>query len=193
MKSILRFVRATLTGGILFLLPAVLLIVMLSKAYAILLKISGPLTKKMPDIIFGFDGSNAVTIVLLILICFVSGLFFKSRWVRKGVGKLEENVLTFLPGYSLLKSVTSSAIGESSEESLKTVMINDGETWNIGFLVEEDGDLCTVFIPGAPRHDSGEVKIVPTSWIKKIDVASNVTAKSLKLFGKGATAWLRNS
>jgi uncharacterized membrane protein len=190
MNSFTKFLRATLTGGILFLLPVVLVVVIFNKAFHILKEISAPLNKKMPDIIFGLDGSNLLTILLLIVICFFSGLMFRSSWVRNLVASLEENVLSFLPGYVLLKSVTSDAIGERSETKMTTVLVRDGEVWNIGFLVEEVGNLCTVFIPEAPRHDSGEVKIVPADWVKKTNVTTNRATRSLKRYGKGAIEWI---
>lgn len=82
MKSFLSFIRTTITGGILFLLPVVLLIMIFAKALEILHKISAPLSEKLPVIIFGLDGSNLVAIALLILICFLSDLLFRSNLVK---------------------------------------------------------------------------------------------------------------
>ena len=98
MKSILAFLRTTLTGGIIFLLPITLLIIILKKAYELLVKISGPIAQKIPDFFLGLDGSNIIAILLLLLFCFIGGLFFRSRLIRRWVGKLEDNVLCFLPG-----------------------------------------------------------------------------------------------
>jgi uncharacterized membrane protein len=186
MNSFTKFLRATLTGGVLFLLPVVLVVVIFNKAFHILKEISRPLNEKMPDIIFGLYGSNLLTILLLVVICFFSGLMFRSSWVRNRVAGLEENVLSFLPGYALLKSVASDAIGEKSETKMTTVLVRDGEVWNIGFLVEEVGDLCTVFIPDVPRHDAGETKIVRLDCVNKTDVTTNKATHSLKRYGKGA-------
>jgi uncharacterized membrane protein len=193
MKSILQFLRITLSGGILFLLPVVLIVMLLNKARVILLKISEPLHKSLPDLILGLDGANLLAIVLIIATCFISGLIFRSSRVRKGISALEEHVLSYLPGYAMLKSITTDAIGDASEHNMTTVLIRDGDTWNIGFLVEEIGKLCTVFIPEAPRHDSGEIKIVPTDWVKKIGVPSSKAARSLQRYGKGAANWIGNA
>ena len=102
MKSFLKFLRITLSGGILFLLPVVLIIILLNKARIILLKISEPLHKSMPDLIFGLSGANLLAIVLIIVTCFISGLIFRSSRIRKGISRLEENVLSYLPGYAML-------------------------------------------------------------------------------------------
>lgn len=192
MKSIFQFLRTTLSGGILFLLPIVLLITILNKAHLMLVKISAPLAKMLPDFILGIDGSRLLAILLLVMGCFIGGLLIRSPRVKRGVSTLEENVLSYLPGYSLVKSIAADAIGEKIEHSMTTVLVQDGDTWNIGFLVEEGEGLCTVFFPEAPRHDSGEVKIVPAAMVRKIGVSSNKAARSLKSYGKGAIQWMGN-
>jgi uncharacterized membrane protein len=155
----------------------------------VLQKVSDPLANRLPEIIFGFDGSKLLAILLLIIVCFFSGLLFRSRRIRKWVVSLEENLLSFLPGYALIKSITSDAVGGDDDHNMTTVLVQDGEGWNIGFLVEENGELCTVFFPEAPKHDSGEVRIVPAATVKKMDVPSNRAARSLNRYGKGALQW----
>lgn len=190
MKSLTQFIRHTLTGGILFLLPLVLLIMVLNKAHVMLVKISAPFAKILPEIILGLDGSNMLAILLLVVLCFIGGLLFRSANVRRWIAKFEETVLSYLPGYSMLKSIAADAVGQSADQGLRSVLVQDGDAWNIGFLVEEGEGLCTVFFPEAPRHDSGEVKIVPSLRVRKLDIPVNIVAKSLKSYGKGALAWM---
>jgi uncharacterized membrane protein len=185
MKSFFKFIRATLTGGVLFLLPAVLLIIVLSKAYVILAKISTPLSERLPERVLGFDGSMTLTIMLLILICFLSGLMFRSVWIQKKVDRLEKTFLINIPGYSMIKSITADSLGAKSEELLKPVAIRDGDTWNIGFLVEESEKLCMVFIPDAPKYDAGEMRVVEANNVQKLDIPTKNFIKAIKTFGKG--------
>jgi len=191
MKSFSHFLRAILTGGILFLLPIVLLTLIIGKGLTFTRKITDPLGEKLPDIIFGFDGRALLAMFFLIAVCFLSGLLFRSKKAKKLIGGLETNVLSYVPGYSMVKSIASDAVGEKSENILTTVLVKDGDSWNIGFLVEEMDGLCTVFFPEAPHHDSGEVKIVPAASVKRLNITSNVAAKSLNSFGKGAINWIK--
>ncbi len=190
MKSLTQFIRHTLTGGILFLLPLVLLIMVLNKTHVMLVKISAPFAKILPDIILGLDGSNVLAILLIVVLCFIGGLLFRSANVKRWIAKFEETVLSYLPGYSMLKSIAADAVGQSSDQGLRSVLVQDGDAWNIGFLVEEGEGWSTVFFPEAPRHDSGEVKIVPSSRVQKLDIPVNMATKSLKSYGKGAIAWM---
>ncbi len=189
-NSIIKFIRATLTGGIIFLLPIVLFSIVLAKAIEILIKISQPLANVMNEKVFGFDGSMLVAIVLLVIICFIGGLLFRSAVVKKWIAKLEDNMLIFLPGYALIKSITADTLGEQVENELKPVLVKDEENWNMGFLVEEDERYATVFVPDAPRYDAGEVRIVPIANIKKLNVSVRKFSQSIKNFGSGTLHWL---
>ena len=186
--------RTTLTGGIIFLLPVVLLIILITKAFHILLKISSPLAAIMTDgDILGLDGSMLVAIFLLILICFVSGLLFRSAKIKKLVASMEENLLTYIPGYALIKSITVDTLGEQADHNMKPILVQDGDSWNMAFLVEEDEDMCTIFIPDAPRYDAGEIRVVSRKTVKKLDVSTRKFTQSIKNFGSGTLGWLKKN
>ncbi|MGC3945660.1 MAG: DUF502 domain-containing protein [Chryseolinea sp.] len=190
MKSALQFIRTTLTGGILFLIPVVISIVILNKARLIMLKLSKPLTEKLPDIVLGLDGSNLLAIFLLVLVCFFAGLIFHSKAVRKHIDWLEENVLAYLPGYTMIKSIAADVVGHGDSANLKTVLVKGEDGWSIGFLAEQNEKHCVVFVPEAPRHDSGELKIVPIEHVKIINVPTSKAARFIQRYGKGSLAWL---
>ncbi len=189
----IKFLRTTLTGGIIFLLPITLLFIILRKAYEILVRIATPISSRLPDFFFGLDGATIIGIALLIIFCFVGGLLFRSSRVKHWVAKLEDNVLCFLPGYTLVRSIAADAVGEKVERPLEPVLLQDGDAWNMGFLVEEIEGSCTVFIPEMPRLDSGNVTIVPSSMIKRVNVPNNLAALSFRNYGKGAISWINKS
>jgi len=189
----MKFLRTTLTGGIIFLLPVTLLFIILKKAYEILVRIAKPISSRLPDFFFGLDGATIIGIALLVVFCFIGGLLFRSRRVKQVVGKLEDNVLCFLPGYTLVRSIAADAVGEKVERNLQPVLLQDGDSWNMGFLVEESEGSCTVFIPEMPRLDSGNVSIVPSSMVKRVNVPNNLAALSFRNYGKGAINWINKS
>ncbi|MBA4320126.1 MAG: hypothetical protein C0412_17135 [Flavobacterium sp.] len=191
MKSISRFIANTFTGGILIMLPLVLIFVLFGKINNYLLKISEPIAKRLPDLFLGFNGSKLLAIILLILICFFCGLAFQSQLIRKWVGQLEENVLCHIPGYTMIKSVLVDAVGADVENNMTSVLVKEGDGWLIGYLVEENDAFCTVFLPGAPKPNLGRVKIVPLSTIKKIDVSTNDVALSIKNYGRDGLSWMK--
>ena len=156
------------------------------------MQLSEPISKLMPEVIFGLDGSKLVTLMILLLTCFIAGLLFRSKKVQKWIAKLEENVLVFIPGYILIKSITADAIGQQLDDKLTPVLVQDGDCWNLGFLVEEGGEVSTVFLPDAPKHDAGEVRIVPTGFIQKLDIPANKFTKCINTYGKGVINYMPN-
>ncbi len=190
MNPFVSFIRTTFAGGILFLLPVALLLILLEKAGQITHKLIAPLDPLLPDILLGFDGSRLVVLLSLLGISFVAGLLFLSPRVQQWVAVLEDQVLVNVPGYALIKTLVSDTLGVHAHEALLPVLFSDGETWKPAFLVEENDRHCTLFCPDAPKHDSGEVIIVSANRVKKIPVPSTKLTKSLKVYGKGALAYM---
>lgn len=190
MNPTLRFIRTTVVGGILFLLPLVVLVIIFEKANSILSVITEPISRRISDSILGFDGSTMITIFLLILICFIGGLVFRSKRVKKILQKLEDKVLIFIPGYSLMKSVTADTLGEEVENKLIPIRVADGEDWLLGFLIEEGKNHSTVFLPDAPRYDAGEIRILPATSVVKLDIPANKFTKMIKSYGVGAIGFI---
>lgn len=190
MNPALRFIRTTVIGGILFLLPLVVLFIIFEKAHALLSVISDPISRKISDSILGFDGSALISILLLILICFMGGLVFRSKKVKKILQKLEDKVLIFIPGYSLIKSVTADTLGEDVANKLIPVRVADGEDWLLGFLIEEAKNHSTVFLPDAPKYDAGEIRIMPTSSVVKMDIPANKFTKMIRSYGVGVLEFI---
>lgn len=185
MKALLSFVRNTITGGILFLLPMILIIMLLVKAHELLSRLIEPISRMLPASFLGFDGSRVLALLLMVLICFISGLLFRSKAVKKRVRQLENNFLYLIPGYTLIKSITADAVGNQEENDLKPVLVEMEGILKIGFLAEEGDDLCVVFFPEPTKSDAGEVVIMPSSSVRRIDASTNKIAQCMKRFGKG--------
>lgn len=194
MKYFLQFLKNTFTGGILFLLPLVLVIILIKKAVDFLGKIADPFADRLPEnILFGLSGRSLLGTIILVIICFLAGLVFRAAFFQRMISRLEENVLAYLPGYSLLKSVTADVLHADAKRSMKPVFVKDEEAYTIAFLVDEDDQgWSTVFIPEAPRFDSGEVRIIKTEAIIKPDIPSSDLTKSLRAYGYGSSKWLKS-
>jgi len=190
MNPTFRFIRTTIIGGILFLLPVVVLFIIFEKAHSILSVIADPISRKISDSILGFDGSALISILLLILICFMGGLIFQSKKVKKVLQKLEDKVLIFIPGYSLMKSITADTLGEDVANKLIPVRVADGEDWLLGFLIEEGKNHSTVFLPDAPRYDAGEIRILPTSSVFKLEISTDKFTKMIRSYGVGVVDFI---
>ncbi|MCC6410289.1 MAG: hypothetical protein IT270_01445 [Saprospiraceae bacterium] len=185
MKSILSFIRTTLTGGVLFLLPVILLIILIKKAFELIAPLAAPLVVFMPVNFLGFDGSRLAAILMLVILCFIGGLLFRSKRVQKWVVSLEDNVLSAVPGYFLLKNVAADVVGNPDEHNMKPILYQEEDTYSIGFLVEEMDGWSTVWLPETPKQDSGNAIIVPSEKVIHLNTNTFHLRRSLKVYGKG--------
>jgi len=100
MKGFLHFFRTTLVGGILFLVPIVVLIIVLSKALAIAHKLVDPIAARLPfESLIGLRTPHVLAITLLLIFCFVAGLFARTALAKRSVNWLESAVLSNVPRY----------------------------------------------------------------------------------------------
>jgi uncharacterized membrane protein len=189
MKSILSFIRTTLTGGVLFLLPVMLLVFLIKKAFEIMSPLAEPFAAFLPDMFLGFDGSRLAALLMLVVVCFLGGLLFRSKRVQKWVVSLEDNVLSAVPGYFLLKNVAADVVGNRDEHNMKPILVREDDSYSIGFLVEEVEGWCTVWLPETPKQDSGNAIIIPSDKVIHLKANTFQLRRSLKVYGKGVIQW----
>ncbi len=194
MKSIISFIKTTLIGGIFFVIPLVLLVLIIVKIIDVLRKLVAPIANMIPiETIAGITLSRIIALVALLLLCFIAGLFAKTKKVNYLKKWIEAKVLSNIPGYTLLKGMTESALGLDSEDLKDVVLVDIEEVWQIGFLMDEiDDELSTVYIPGAPNPMSGDVFFVKKERLKKLDLPELSAMKIYKKLGLDAKQILKD-
>jgi len=185
MRKLFSFIKTTLIGGLFFIIPIVLLIFGLGKVIEIFRKLVAPIAQNISVSIFGQHAlSRIIAIVILVLVCFIAGLLTKTKIARQLKEWGEKNILSNIPGYSLLIGMGENAAGIESKNLKEVVLIDVEEVWQIGFLMERlDDDLNAVFIPGAPNPMSGDVVFVKWDRLKLLDITDLSAMKILKKFG----------
>ena len=172
MKSITSFIKTTLIGGLFFIIPIVLLVYLIGKVIDIFRKMVAPIADKIDFSLFGGETtSRIIAIAVLFILCFIAGLLAKTKIANQLKEWIEDNILSNIPGYTLLKGMTETATGLESKNLKEVVLVDIEEVWQIGFLMERiDNDLNAVFIPGAPNPMSGDVVFVKWDRLKKLDI-----------------------
>lgn len=185
MKHIKSFVKTTLVGGLFFVIPLVLLVLIIAKVIDIFRKLVGPIVDKIPiEAIGGITLSRIFALLVLLFLCFIAGLFSKTKKAADLRKWVEVKVLSHIPGYTLLKGMTESAAGMESEDLRDVVLVDIEEVWQIGFLMDEiDDELSTVYIPGAPNPMSGDVFFVKNERLKKLELPELSAMKIYKKLG----------
>jgi uncharacterized membrane protein len=192
MKATLRFLKTTLAGGLLFLMPFIILIVILEKALGLAQRIVVPLAAQIPvKSLIGLETPKLLALALVVLFCALAGLFARTTIARWLVNRLETEVLANLPGYEFIKAMFASTVGVDPEQAQEVVLARIEDAWQVAFLIERlEPDHVAVFIPGAPNPQSGAVYFMTTDRIKPTNLPPARVLKCLRRVGVGANQML---
>ncbi len=192
MRALVAFIRATLIGGILFLLPIVVLAIVIGKAQELARRIVAPLASRIAmQSMAGISTGTILAIGLLVLFCLLAGMFAKTRLAPKVVEWLESGFLYNIPGYDFFKGISESLMGYETGHAYPVVLARIEEAWQIGFLMEHlESGYYAVFVPGAPNVWSGSVYLMTEERFQRIGVSRVEAVKCLRRLGLGADALL---
>jgi uncharacterized membrane protein len=193
MKKILQFLRTTLVGGLLFLVPIVVLMIVLGKALALAHKIMDPLAKHLPvESVIGLRTPMLLAGGVIVLFCFLAGFFARTVLARKIVSGLEVAVLSNVPGYEFLKRMSESMLGVEKDGAYPVVLARFDDASQIGFQIEAlENGIVVVFVPGVPNPNEGEVYLMTPDRVSPVAVPPARALKCLKRLGAGTNALLR--
>jgi uncharacterized membrane protein len=75
----MKFVKTTIVGGIVFMVPIIIIIVILGKAFALMLKVARPIDKLIPiESIGGIAFVNLLALLAILVLCFGAGVLARS-------------------------------------------------------------------------------------------------------------------
>jgi len=193
MKKIFDFVKTMVIGGVLFFIPLIILIVILQKAFQITAALVMPIIKLLNVThIFGIGVEIIVAIAIILFILYLGGLISKTSRAKKAVKKIEDALLSKVPGYDMIKNMGESFVGFEGNTSISTVLARIEDAWQYGFLIEEiEGEQYAVYVPGAPNPMSGSVYILEKARIKKTNIPLQAAMKSLRGLGIGSNELLK--
>ncbi|MEZ5462893.1 DUF502 domain-containing protein [Dokdonella sp.] len=192
MNGLLKFLRTTIIGGLLFLVPVVLLIVILEKGFVIARRLIKPVVTHLPDVpMFGVPGDTIVAILCLVVLSIIAGIIARTSGAQRLVGWIETVILSRMPGYTMYRGMVGDMTqGMSSLERSSTahaVLVRIEDAWQIGFVTDtlKNGDLA-VFVPGAPSPLSGSLFFMPKDRVRESGLTVQDATAMLRRIGIGS-------
>jgi uncharacterized membrane protein len=187
------FFRTTLVGGILFLIPVVVVIFIVEKALGLLDRVSDGLARALSvQDVAGIPAPRLLAVLLLVAICFVAGIVARTSLARGLTEHLENKLLRNIPGYAFYKRFGASLIGVEDRTEGDVILVRIEDAWQFGFLMERTSDgQIVAFVPGAPDASSGSVYVLTPDRIRQIDASMAQAVKCLHRLGRGSAALLR--
>jgi uncharacterized membrane protein len=98
MRVLGQLLLVTLVRGILFLVPIVLIAMLAREGYQMLRRVSQPVAQLLPeDRFFGILAEDLISVVAIIMLFLIAGLFVGTRLGRLLGDRLERTVLYRVP------------------------------------------------------------------------------------------------
>jgi uncharacterized membrane protein len=191
-----EFLKTTLLGGALFLLPVALILFILSYALRWAKDVARPIADGLHIDRFGgvadFVAVTALSVVILILISFAAGIVARTA-VGKRISRWSEaSIFSHLPQYQLMKSMAEGLAHIESASGLKPALVNIEDGWQIGYLLEQlENGWVAVFLPQSPTPMSGNIMYFPLHRVRPLGITMVQAASIVKAIGVGSAAILR--
>jgi len=191
MNRLKEFIKSTIVGGLLVILPVALFLFVLTWLFGLVRKVISPLTiiviEKSP-----LQGiiADVFVIALLVGACFAVGVVIRTRLGKWLYSILDSKIFMKAPGYTLIKETVSQFFGKKKSpfSSVALVQIFGNETLVSAFITDEhENGSCTVFVPTGPNPTSGNIYHLPRNQVHPVDVPVEDAMRSIISCGAGST------
>ncbi len=184
----LKLLKTTITGGLIFLLPVAILGYILGKIVVTAEKLAEPISDKLPVSSFAGVSATIILAVLgLIVISFLAGLLAKTRIAQQSMKQLETQLLGRIPAYGLLKSLGTDFVSPEQEADRRVVLVRFDDAWQMAIKIDTaiEKRHTVVFVPDSPTPQSGSVMIVESSRVHETDIPLRKAMSVLAVRGMG--------
>ena len=190
-----EFIKTTLIGGAVFLIPLVLVLFVLGYAISLARDALHPLLPLLELVQIGpFGGVGLLTVlavVVVLLVSFAAGVFARTRSGMRLTGYVENSALGRLPQYRMIRTMMGTlSPGEPSDDTRAALLAVEAG-WQLCYVVEtlENGWLA-VFVPAAPSPMTGSVMYYPPDRVRQLKISVVQAAGILRSLGAGSAALL---
>lgn len=177
-------------GGVLVMLPVIIVWQILQWLFALFEESTRPLTFFLAAEFSLSQTLALVTSVVLVFILFsIIGMIVRTQ-VGNNLFQITERILLFkIPGYKTVKEITDQISGKQKGLFRKVALITVGNTGvtATGFVTDEiDENHSTVFIPCGPNPTTGFILHVDNKDITVLDITVESAMKTVISCGSGS-------
>ncbi len=198
-KNPLGFLKTTAVGGLLFLLPLIVAGALIGQMVPIVNAIASALAGILPGT-FKTPGGIALlvllSIVVLLLLCFIAGLIARRSLGRSLSGVFEKKLVMLFPRYAIIKDQMADTLGgKQVQTQMHPVLVRFDDRFRVGFETERDEatGVAAVYLPGSPDPWAGHVALVDIERVQSVPVEFCELAATCEQLGRGSTRLLIRS
>ena len=186
MKIVSSTTRHILAGGVLFMIPLTILIILVGK----ILQLLRPLSERIEPIfgshtILGVTSITIIGLTLMIFFCYLSGILLKKGIINFWGPKMELTLFRLFPSLQIMKFIML------PEEDLKDlawrpILHQEDNEYRVAFITDDSQpEYYAIFIPDAPRMDAGEVRYIPKEGMKVKEISRKEAFSAIYNYGRG--------
>lgn len=196
MKKIKAFLKTTILGGLIVILPVLLTVFFIRWAINVITGMIKPVTVMFVDN-FHLQKTIAdiLVIFIIVLVCFIIGLIVKTKMGKFIYRFVEKRILKVAPGYSLFKETIKQFLGQEKApfSSVALVQVFENNTLMTGFITDEHPDgRYTVFVPNGLNPTSGNIFHLKPEYVHLVDASVEDTMRSIISCGVGSEAFIKS-
>jgi uncharacterized membrane protein len=174
-KKSFGFLKTTAIGGLIFLLPLIVIGILVGEIAPIVLAIAKVLsnssyidTEKPADVALLF----ALSIAIVVLMCFLAGMIARWSIGQKLSRFMEKNLIILFPRYAIYREQLKGSIGgEHNKPELIPVLVRFDDVTRLAFEAERtEGSLVSIFLPGSPDPWTGNVIFMSPDRVERLNI-----------------------
>jgi len=189
MTRFLNFIKTTALGGLLVIVPIAIVLFVLGQLLSGLFVVAGDLMAWLQIdvdaalVIFG------IALLALIGLCFLTGLIVRTRLGKSLKHWFNRHVARRIPMYNAFANLTRRFAGvDSTQFAPVEVDLYGSGAHVMGFHVEDLPDnRCTIFVPTAPVATVGNLYVVTSDRVTRIDASMADTLSVITQWGVDAS------
>ncbi|MDR4493983.1 MAG: hypothetical protein R3B74_06115 [Nitrospirales bacterium] len=193
MQDKIDFIKATVIGGVFFLIPLAVVVIVVGKLVIVMKGVAKSLSPLIPvETAVGTVILNLLAVLVILAFCFLAGLAAQRAHAKKMVARLESTLLAALPGYAFIKAFADN-MHRSNEiaESFVPVGVHFDDYSQLAFEIErEPNGKVAVYLLSAPNPWSGTVVYVTPERVVRLSITLKEALKNIRVLGKGSAAIL---
>ena len=190
MKS---FLWRALLSGLLFVVPATIVIVVLVRIAAWIRATLEAIAAALPfGAWFVEHWPMAWAFLALLLLCLLTGLVLNLPVVQSLAASANKKLSKHLPLYGHMRGFEASYLGRSGQKRIQAVLVELDDTLAPAFVAEELPDgRYVIFVPATPSIRDGCIYVMPRERVHLIDASVKQVAHCMRHWGVGTGELLK--
>ena len=194
MTSIRKFLLNIFIGGVIVLLPIIIIFQIGQWLFVQFRETTVPLTDLlMVQLHISEPAALGLTLVAIFIMFSVIGMIVRTR-IGNGLYQFMENITLYrIPGYQTIKDIVAQITGKQKGLFKKVALIKVGQTGvsATGFVVDElDENHSSVFIPCGPNPTTGFILHMHNSDIIEMNISVETAMKTVIACGSGSSQFI---